>query len=139
MRKRKRNKSKPEGPPASAETEPTQETTPQETKTALKTEGRQPREHFLQGRLARAVLEALRNNRDGLPEAKLDYIFGFKVASPERDAVFQQLKALNLAEVYPTGRGGKLWVAKFERTPQRGEEKVEVKAESNEMKEESHE
>src|SRR5262249_18118198 len=130
-RKRKRAK-KPEGLPASETpqaTEPAKETMPPPPQPAAgKTEGQdwQPREAFLQGRFARAVLAAIRNHKEGIPEAKLDYLFGLKAQAPEREKVFAQLKFLNLAECYPTGHGGRLWVAKY--ASRRREEKVEVKA-----------
>ena len=108
-RKRKRSK-KPEG---TAAPEPAKETAPREAEPALKTEDWQPREAFLQGRFARAVLAAIRNHKEGIVEAKLDYLFGLKAQAPEREKVFAQLKLLNLAECYPTGHGGRLWVAKY--------------------------
>src|SRR5262245_46622630 len=103
----------------------------------------EPRENFLQSRLERTVLDAIRNSGDkGITDPGLDYIFGKRVLSPQREKIFSRFQILNLARCEATPGGGRIWFPVLRRSPAKNEtikQTVEpiVELEPSEAKEEN--
>ena len=103
------------------------EQTPIDPREVTADEPSESRERFLHNRQERVILEAIRtatSAKGGITDLQMDYLFGRKQQANAREAILQQLKALNLVSCSKSPGGGRLWIAIYpERSNKKGDKK----------------